>query len=73
MLIHVKVVADSKTDSVTCKNPRSYTVHVRVPAERNQANRVMISLLAYFLKIEPRRLRIITGHHMPGKILEVVE
>ncbi len=72
MLIHVKVEADSKKDSVEKKNNTSYLVTVKVPAERNMANTHMLALMATHLGIPKNKLRIITGHHMPSKILDVL-
>jgi len=72
MLIHIKIVSESKEDEVIEKSDTSYIVKVREPARENLANRKMLTLLSSYLKIEPHKLRIITGHHSPGKILEIL-
>ncbi|MFA6464023.1 MAG: DUF167 family protein [Candidatus Paceibacterota bacterium] len=73
MLFHVKIEPESKEDSVTKKNETSYIVKVRDEAKENKANYKMLSLLARYFKIEKNKLRIITGHHSPSKILEILE
>jgi uncharacterized protein YggU (UPF0235/DUF167 family) len=73
MLIHVKVEPDSHTDEVIQKRPTSYIVKVRAPADRNQANIRMLSVLAAYLKVDKNKLRIITGHHVTGKIVEIIK
>lgn len=73
MLIHVKISPGARTDEVVQKNSTSYLVSVREPAEQNRANTAMLALLARHLQVEPAQLRIITGHHAPGKIVEILE
>lgn len=73
MLIHVKIEPESKEDSVTEKNKTSYTVKVREEAKENRANNKMLILLAEHFKIEKNKIRIITGHHSPSKIIEILE
>ncbi len=73
MLIHAKIEPDSATDEVIEKNPVSFIVKVRAPAERNEANEAMLRVLSTYLKVHKNQLRIITGHHMPSKIIDVIE
>ena len=73
MLIHIKIEPESKEDSVTEKNKTSYIVKVREEAKENKANNKMLVLLARHFKIERNKLRIITGHHSPSKIIEILE
>ena len=73
MLIHVKVEPNSNKDEVTEKTDVSYVVKVKDSAKQNQANIKMLSLLSVFLKLDKSRLRIISGHHSPGKILEILD
>ena len=72
MLIHIKIEPESKVDSVTEKNKTSFIVKVREEAKDNKANNKMLFLLAKYFKIEKNKLRIITGHHSPSKILEIL-
>lgn len=72
MLIHVKVKAGSKKDSVTKKSDTSYVVCVKEEAKENMANRKMIFLIAGKLNVPTAVIRLITGHHTPSKIIEVL-
>jgi uncharacterized protein (TIGR00251 family) len=71
MLIHVKVEAESKTDEILKKRETSYLVKVKAPRERNEANMSLLRLLAQYFAVPSNKVRIITGHHMPSKIVEI--
>ncbi len=71
MLIHVKVIADSNTDKVELLKENSFVVYTKSPRENNQANRSMIQIISKHLQIPTGKIRIITGHHQPSKILEI--
>jgi uncharacterized protein YggU (UPF0235/DUF167 family) len=72
MLIHVKIKPDSKKDEVIMKNDASYIVSVKEEAKENKANYAMLLLLAEYLNVPVSILRIITGHHSPSKIIEIM-
>jgi uncharacterized protein YggU (UPF0235/DUF167 family) len=71
MLIHVKVEAGSRKEEVIEKNDTSFIVKVKAEAKENAANKRMLELLSSHLKIPQNKLQIITGHHVPGKIVEI--
>ncbi|MES2060158.1 MAG: DUF167 domain-containing protein [Patescibacteria group bacterium] len=73
MLIHIKIQPESKEDKVIMKSDNSYIVYVREKAERNQANIKMRSLLATHFKVDLGKVKIITGHHAPSKIIDIIE
>jgi len=73
MLIHVKIKPDSKEDKIVQKNETSFIVHVKEPAEDNRANKRMIELLADKFGIVKSKVKIITGHHAPSRILDILE
>lgn len=73
MLIHVKIHPESGKDEVVAKSDVSYVVYVKAPAERNEANVRMKEVLAAHLGLEPSKVRIITGHHSPSKIVELLD
>ncbi len=72
MLIHVKIEPDSKREGIVEKTETSLIVSVKAPAENNEANRAMLALLAKHFKCDPSQIRIITGHHSRGKIIEIL-
>ena len=46
-------------------------VAVKEKAERNLANRRVIELVAKHLKVPAGKIRIISGHHSPSKMLSI--
>ena len=73
MLIHVKIHPSSKEDKIVQKNDTSFIVYVKDPAEGNMANRKMVLLVADKFNIIKSKVRIVTGHHQPSKILEILD
>jgi uncharacterized protein YggU (UPF0235/DUF167 family) len=72
MLIHVKIKPESKRYEVIVKSEGSYIVSVKEEAKENKANYAMLLLMADFLDVPVSILRIITGHHSPSKIIEIL-
>ncbi|MFA6094452.1 MAG: DUF167 domain-containing protein [Candidatus Paceibacterota bacterium] len=71
MYIKVRVTPDSKKDTLTQKSTDHFNISVREPAENNRANRRVIEIIAEHFNITPKKIRIISGHHSPGKILDI--
>lgn len=71
MYIKVKVVAGAKKEQVVKNSPNSYSVSVREPAERNLANGRVMELVAHDVGIPKGKIRIVSGHHSPSKILSI--
>ena len=71
MYVKVRVIAGAKKESLVQKTKDHFLISVREPAERNMANARVIELLARFFELTPRKVRIISGHHSPSKILSV--
>lgn len=71
MYIHARVLAGAKREEVTEKTPDHFVVHVREPAERNLANRKVVELLATHFGLSSGKVRIISGHHSPSKLLSI--
>jgi len=71
MYVKVKVEANSKKEKFEKIDDDTYKIQVREKAERNLANIRVLELLSSNLAIEKKRIKIITGHHSPNKILFV--
>ena len=71
MLVKVKVFPNSKKESVIEKSTDSFEVRVREKAERGQANKALIRILASYLKISPSKIRIIKGFKQKSKIIDI--
>lgn len=71
--IKIKVTAGARREGVEEVGENSYAVSVKVKAEKNQANIRALELLNNYLKLPPRSIRLISGHHHPHKLGEVME
>lgn len=71
MYIKVKVQASSKKEKVENKGENRYLISVKEPAERNLANTRVCEIIASVYNINPKSIRIISGHQSPSKILSV--
>jgi len=71
MYIKVKVEAGAKKEKITQVSDDHFEVSVREPAERNLANRRILALVAEFFKVPAGKVKLVSGHHSPGKILDV--
>lgn len=71
MYIRVRVSAGAKRESFEQVSGDSFLVSVKEPAEQNRANKRVLELVAGHFGVEPKQIRIISGHHSPGKILSI--
>lgn len=71
MYIKVRVAAGSKKELLKKVSDDGFEVSVKEPAERNLANRRVLELVARHFSVPTGKVRIISGHHSPGKILDV--
>jgi len=71
MYIRVRVAADIKKESFVIKTDDSFLVSVKEPAEGNRANTRVLELVAEHFGINPKQIRIISGHHSPSKMLSI--
>lgn len=71
MYVRVRVFAGSKKEKFEGESNDHFVAHVKEKAERNMANRRVVELVAEHFGVEPGKVRIVSGHHSPGKILDV--
>lgn len=71
MYIKIRVVTDSKKELLTKVSEDHFSATVKEAAERNMANKRVMQLVAAHFAVPPNKVRIISGHHSPGKILSV--
>lgn len=71
MYVHVRVMAGAKKESVVKESDDHFVISVREEAERNMANRRVIELIALHFHLPSNKVRIISGHQSPGKIVSV--
>ena len=73
MFIKLRVKAGAKGDSLKEVAPDHFEISVREEAAENRANRRAIEMLAIHLSVDPKRIRIVKGHHSPSKLAEIKE
>ncbi|TFG35953.1 MAG: DUF167 domain-containing protein [Parcubacteria group bacterium] len=71
MLIKVKVFPKSKKEEVVKKSEDSFEIRTKEKPERGEANESAIALLASFLKITRKKIRIIKGSKQRNKIFRI--
>lgn len=67
--LKVRVVVNSKEETVTRINEETYRIEVREKAEANQANNRVRQILAREYEVDLGKIVIVTGHHQPNKII----
>lgn len=71
MYIKVLVKAGARKEIFEKKSENTYKISVKEKAERNMANERVVELVAEHLKVPKNKVRIISGHHHPHKLLSI--
>jgi uncharacterized protein YggU (UPF0235/DUF167 family) len=71
MYVKVRVIAGAKKELFKKVSETSFKLSVHEEAKQNQANRRIIMLVAEHFGVSTKKIRIISGHHHPSKILDV--
>jgi uncharacterized protein YggU (UPF0235/DUF167 family) len=71
MYIKVRAVAGAKKEVFIQKSEDHFEIWVKEKAERNMANKRICQIIAIHYSISIGKVRIISGHHSPSKILSV--
>ncbi len=72
MFLKIKLHPKSKKQKIEKISDEKFEIWVKSKAEQNQANLEMLEILANFLEIEKKKIRLVSGHHRPGKMVEVL-
>lgn len=73
MYVKVHVYPGMKKERVTKKGEHSFEIVTKAPAERNAANHRIRELIAELYNVDEGRVRLVSGHRSPSKILEVIK
>lgn len=73
MLVRVRVTPEARAESISAPLPGRFEVRVRAKAEGNAANMRVRTLIARHFRVPEKQVRIVSGHHSPNKVLEVLE
>ena len=71
MYIKVKTTPGAKKESFIEEKENVFRVSVKEKAERNQANKKVIELVARHFKVPTGKVRITNGHHHPIKLIYI--
>lgn len=71
MYVKVKVTANAREEKFEKESDTEYVIFVREKAEQNQANRRVLELVREHLSQYGTKIRIISGHHSPHKIISI--
>lgn len=69
--IKIKVYPDQPKEKIIKNDDDSYDLYIREPAKDGMANRRVLSLMTREIKPRPKRVKIVSGHTSPTKIIEV--
>lgn len=70
MLVKVKVTSGARREKVE-KGKTGFTISVREPAERNEANDRVRAILAREFKVPVSAVRFVSGARSPGKTFSI--
>lgn len=71
MYVKVMVVPSAKKEKIINKKENVYEIFTKETALQNLANHRVRELLAEIYGINKGKIRLISGHHSPGKIFDV--
>ncbi|MDD4988992.1 MAG: DUF167 domain-containing protein [Candidatus Pacebacteria bacterium] len=71
MYIHIKVKTGARREEFKKISEDHFSVSVREKPERNMANKKICELVAEHFKNTLSKIKMISGHHSPSKILSV--
>jgi uncharacterized protein (TIGR00251 family) len=71
MYIKVKVKAGSKKEKIEEISKDHLNIDVVESAERGLANKKVINLVREYFQVYNGDVRIVSGHHSPGKIISI--
>lgn len=71
MYIKTRVTAGAKKEAFARVSEDHFEISVREKAERNMANARVRELVAQYFSVPIGKIKIISGHRSPGKILSV--
>lgn len=71
MYIKVKVTAGARKEKLIQTASDHFEISVREKAERNMANVRVREMVAEFFKVPIGKVKLISGHHSPGKIFTI--
>jgi uncharacterized protein YggU (UPF0235/DUF167 family) len=72
MYVKVRVTPGMRKEKITQIDDVTFEMVIKEPAERNLANKKIRTVLAEVYNVKEGNVRIVTGHHSPSKIFDVI-
>ena len=72
IIVRVRVRADMRRERITEVKPHDFTIDVKEPAERNEANERVCELLAMYFNVPAKHAHIMSGHQSGNKKVSVL-
>jgi len=73
MYIKVRVKTGQKRERIEAGAKGSLTISVKEKAERNSANARVVKIIAERLGVPAKKVRIVSGHRAPSKLLSIAD
>jgi uncharacterized protein YggU (UPF0235/DUF167 family) len=73
MYVKVRVYAGMKNDNLTKLKEDYFEIITKAPAQGNAANQRVRDMIAAEYGVLPKAVRLVSVHHHPSKILEVIK
>ncbi len=70
--VRAQVIADARREQIEYIGEHSFSIHVREPAERNEANDRVRHLIAHHYTVPLKSVQLLTGHRGKKKSFSVV-
>ena len=72
MYIKVRVITASKYEEIEKVGDVVFKISVKEKPERNLANKRITEIIAGYFGIVPGKVRLVSGHHSPSKIFNII-
>ncbi len=69
--VRVQVKPDSRKESLSQTDEKTYSISVKEPAKQGLANDRVKELLARELGVKIQKIRLVSGHRSPRKIFDI--
>lgn len=70
MLLNVKVIPNARRNEIK-REGNCWKVHLRAPAEKGKANKLLIKLFSQELKVKKNQIKIVQGEKSRCKIVQI--
>ncbi len=70
MLLNVKVIPNARRNEIK-REGNCWKVHLRAPAEKGKANKLLIKLFSQKFKVKKNQIKIVQGGKSRHKIVQI--